>query len=558
MVISLFTSINYARPASCTEKVISVLSNYFYLGGVRATVMKGELWLENEKLEWYITALKVASFVLLFPVTLPLLAIHASLRYLHSFTVNVTSMYVTDTTMSKQDCITLGFVDSKPIMIFLFKQDLQNRPFHHLQQLCQAVKANAQKFQDPRIMVSYLKGELTSQFTVDLLDETSDTGGVSRDYLHELAKALIVGMPQFFVRSPPYCLPQMDHLSPQIEQYFESIGILMMYCYHAERQVKTPAATLFISRLTGQYFDEALFNAMLCLKAEEIDASELSLKVKIKVCQALVQSQVDAGAELNWLLKSLTDMTTSPELNYAFQINQFMESLGIDVADISPLFHTSGDQIKTINVETVKRNREKFIEEVIYLCMQKSTNMEVKKMLKPMHAIAKGMKEICYPGHNYSLNQINTHWNQFIRKIPYQTFSDKVQGSRLTPAFRQLIIKSIIYEGSNDKIIADVRRIKEWIVHPKTSEEEVRMFLKFTTGATTLLDGQTIKVLANELYPSVVPQASTCTFTLTFATRYPEDLVEQQLLQSEEEKSKTFISYLKQEMQRMLDKFDMS
>jgi hypothetical protein len=84
------------------------------------------------------------------------------------------------------------------------------------------------------------------------------------------------------------------------------------------------------------------------------------------------------------------------------------------------------------------------------------------------------------------------------------------------------------------------------------------MFLKFTTGATTLLDGQTIKVLANELYPSIVPQASTCAFTLTFSTQYPEDLIGQQLSQSEEEKSKTFISYLKQEMQRMLDQFDMS
>lgn len=553
--ISLFTSIDFAKPISYGQKAISLLSNYFYLGGMRATVMKGgELWFKNEKLEWHIIALKVASFALLFPVTLPLLAIHTGFRYMHSFTVNVTSQYVTNHSLSRKACRRLGFEDRKPILIYVFKQDLQNRPFHHLQKFCQAVKEKAQKVQDPRLIVSYLKGELTSQFREDMLEEASDTGGVSRDYLYELTKA-VIEQTQFFVESPPFCLPQIDRLSPQMEQFFQNIGILMMYCYHSKRQVETPTETLFIHRLTGQYFDEAMFNAMLCLKAEEIDTSELSLQAKIKMCVALVQSKVDAGAELNWLIKSLRDLTTSSQLNSAAEINQFMESLGIDAADLPPLFQTFGDQIK---VETVKSNREKFIEETIYLCMQRSTNMEVKKMFKPMHAIAKGMKEICYPGQNYSLNQINAYWDQFIRSVHYQTFSDKVQGSRLTPALRESIINNIIYEGSNDKITADVRRLKEWLAHPKTSEEEVRMFVKFTTGATTLLEGQTIKVLANELYPSIVPQASTCALTLTFSTRYPEDLIEQQLLQSEEEKSKTFISYLKQEMQRMLNQFDMS
>ncbi len=86
--ISLFTPINYTRPKSCAERVLSTLSNYFYLGGTRATVFQGdEVKLGNGKVSWQIIALKVASYVLLLPLTFPLLAINFGLRYQHKFTI---------------------------------------------------------------------------------------------------------------------------------------------------------------------------------------------------------------------------------------------------------------------------------------------------------------------------------------------------------------------------------------------------------------------------------------------------------------------------------------
>ncbi len=86
--ISLFTPINYTRPRSYTELAISTLSHYFYLGGMQATVVKNdEVQLEDGKISWNTIALKVASYVLLFPLTLPLLAINLALRYQHHFTV---------------------------------------------------------------------------------------------------------------------------------------------------------------------------------------------------------------------------------------------------------------------------------------------------------------------------------------------------------------------------------------------------------------------------------------------------------------------------------------
>lgn len=86
--ISLFTPINYTRPKSCGEETLSKLSNYFYLGGAQATVIKGnEVKLENGKISWKMIALKVASYVILFPITLTLLAIDLVLRTQYHFIV---------------------------------------------------------------------------------------------------------------------------------------------------------------------------------------------------------------------------------------------------------------------------------------------------------------------------------------------------------------------------------------------------------------------------------------------------------------------------------------
>ena len=86
--ISLFTPINYTRPKSCGEETLSKLSNYFYLGGTQATVIKGnEVKLENGKTSWKMIAFKVASYVILFPITLTLLAIDLVLRTQYHFIV---------------------------------------------------------------------------------------------------------------------------------------------------------------------------------------------------------------------------------------------------------------------------------------------------------------------------------------------------------------------------------------------------------------------------------------------------------------------------------------
>lgn len=84
----MHTAINYARHASLSEKTLSTISNYFYLGGTKVTVIKGdEVQVEAGQVAWYEAAVKVVSYILFFPLTLTLVAVSRGLRSGHNFTV---------------------------------------------------------------------------------------------------------------------------------------------------------------------------------------------------------------------------------------------------------------------------------------------------------------------------------------------------------------------------------------------------------------------------------------------------------------------------------------
>jgi hypothetical protein len=76
-----FSAINYTRECSYTERALSSLSNYFYLGGSKITVIEGfNATVTQEELPWLEMACKVAAYILTFPITLLLLAITELLR----------------------------------------------------------------------------------------------------------------------------------------------------------------------------------------------------------------------------------------------------------------------------------------------------------------------------------------------------------------------------------------------------------------------------------------------------------------------------------------------
>lgn len=95
--VSLFTSVHYIKPTSISEKTLSILSNYFYLGGQKVTVIEGnKVALESGNISWYTTALKVSSYIVLFPITFILFSINMALKQYYSFSV-ISSVDITET-----------------------------------------------------------------------------------------------------------------------------------------------------------------------------------------------------------------------------------------------------------------------------------------------------------------------------------------------------------------------------------------------------------------------------------------------------------------------------
>ncbi|HEX4839943.1 MAG TPA: hypothetical protein VFU89_05840 [Rhabdochlamydiaceae bacterium] len=440
-----------------------------------------------------------------------------------------------------------------PLCIFLFKKDLQNRPILHLQKLCQAIQQHLSKTRDYRIMVKYIEGDPSNfdpKKLADSLSNTTDTGGVFRDYLGELTKNLVSRLPSCFTGQPQALIPSAVNNAPALVQIFKDLGRLMMYCYNSYEEAQTPEGKIFIGRLIGRNFDDALFSAILSLSAEDIDApKELSFEAKVKIYSALVESRIDTGENVHWLKQTLQKIgTASNRLNSEEEIRQFMDSLGMTVEELPRAFTLWNK----VHVRAIKQDPEKFIEKVLNCTLKKSTGIEPGQMFGPVLMIAKGMKEFCRPGRSDdSTQQQNHRWDKTIRHINYKAFSAKVQGSLLTPAFRQSIVENIIIDKEcNPKIVLDVTALKEWILNPNTPDEKIRLFLKFATGATTLLPGQKLTILARDS-KGIVPCASTCAYTLTFAKEYPDEFAH-----STFDRDKKFIDIFVQEMERTVDQFD--
>lgn len=79
--INLFCSFDYKRKHSLSETFISGISHFLYLGGAKVTFIKGnEVRVKNNKMVWYVIALKITAFIVLFPLTLVLVPIHLQQR----------------------------------------------------------------------------------------------------------------------------------------------------------------------------------------------------------------------------------------------------------------------------------------------------------------------------------------------------------------------------------------------------------------------------------------------------------------------------------------------
>lgn len=468
--------------------------------------------------------------------------IDAIFQHMHPLSYSPFSMYYANSSFTEEQKQILGLSHS-PLIIFLFKEDLQRQPTKHLVELTKAISCRISEIPDYRIQINYLEGvpatlaEMKNDFS-SRLAQVADTGGVARDYLLTLTRGLIKKLPFHWIENSQSYLPYCKNLTEESINIFESLGRLIMYCYHAQDTVKTDVTLFIISRFLGHYFDDSLFYAALSLEGEEIE-NRMSFEGKKKICKALVEHWVNKGESVEWLALRLNQIPA--KLDSDESIKQFLLDFGIE----------ENESFNNYLLEAIQ-DEDKFKEKVICKTIEKTLGIDPTLFFEPLFAIAHGMKKFSHPGQKKCNNDENKDWNQLIKNINYQKFSCKVQGSALTSEIKKSIANSIVVDEScNEKIKHDVNCIKSWLIDPATLEDDIRVFLKFTTGATSLREGQIIRVYSAP-HRGIVPKASTCSLTLTFPSEYPEEFGN---LPVEQQKNE-FIRYLLQEMRRTMNFFD--
>lgn len=330
-----------------------------------------------------------------------------------------------------------------------------------------------------------------------------DAGGLARQYLNSLFEGLTGS------NDPKRCLtfekaesglslpmlkPNAHALSPKEVDMLRHMGTLFMHCYDS-------SSTSHYDRtaLTGRHFDDELFQKALQFSADDLDDANLNFSSQVAMAKKLFASD---RHKLD-LLNILSDPTLS-ESGFAYLQDVLMLDEGEFPSDTFP-----GSTFK----EKLQNNwpvvREKLFKD-----------HDFDKHQLPIRAIAQGMMSACVKGGPYADLEArrSTRWEQEIRRLDPQAMSDKIQGS----VDRETIASSIqIHGGSvNPEITKKTGWLQKWIRN-SASDQDIRNFLKFTTGSTSLLAGKKITIrqqvhsAAMPMLP--VPRAHTCSLELELA-----------------------------------------
>lgn len=391
------------------------------------------------------------------------------------------------------------------LKISVIKENLSAEPEWHLNQLCKLLaKAN-----QPDIFVDFIGNDLKSTGIVD-------GGGLRRDYIDDLVNALQQN-PSLFIEVDGVKLPRIlkHDMTPQKaiwecsdaeRETYQNLGKLMALCYNSVEEksflsIGDDKGTL----TTGCYFSDALFRAALCLSSNEIDTpfAMLGKETHIKIARALLQ---------NWDLPDLADIDLVISL-----LNPVTLQKHLDTQDSKTLLKAAylssnpdaylNNDLSSLNKQAIQDNPQQFIEELYqgifsHCKLIDGLKTSLGSILSPIHSLAQGM--------------------QAIQTSDSATdVSVKVQGS----LDRSSIINSLTYNDLLDPekytrpastpnpVIKKLNLLKNWLKQD-ASDQEVKQFIKFVTGASSLPKNKLIQVTHDSQPGLLLPKAYTCAFLL--------------------------------------------
>ncbi len=407
------------------------------------------------------------------------------------------------------------------VSIKVVRKGLKEVPEYHINKLTEIIEKSFQYKKDPKIEMTFLKSNMHG-------DEGVDRGGLTRDYLSELMEGIIAINKLNFKKMGLLVIPHaknecknlepLPFLNDQEKEIYKNLGKLITYCYHSERE-----GHFENTYLLGRHFDDSLFNAALCLTAEEIDTpfEDLTLETKLKMGEALLEARVASGmdmkyykARLDWI-RDFDNLTLQQLKDAAFQV------LNAECLPDDFTLNNVGDEA---DVDRINANKDKFKQFLIdSFFTPKGQHGQLGAHLAPIHAIAQGMKSICSPESFPNVND-NAKWNAKFKGQNYVAFSNKVQGSiNREEIANQIKLDVHMTKAAELEISKKAKWLQEWVLDGVNgaSEEDLKNLLKFVTGSSSLAKDAVIQVKSQiktykeDFIP--IPRAHTCSFEMELA-----------------------------------------
>ncbi len=323
----------------------------------------------------------------------------------------------------------------------------------------------------------------SSEFEVVYKGESGiDAGGLKREYIGTIASAIVNQKTLFKEVDGSLTLP----CNPNEVETYQNIGMLFAECYKSKSTVDAWESYERELITTGRLYSDALFKAALLLSYDDLSEAIATRDTEIKIARSILSDLDSNGSDT---VKNMI---------------QCFELLDGDSQDFSLAFYMLEESVQEVyedqdlnpDLQKIKANEVQFKEDLFNALMKDGTTIDELKgislgnMVGPIFQIAKGMSSRIL------------EWD-IERTKPIDVFSIKIQGS----IDRNQIVASI--QTVSDPVLTQkIVWLKEWI-QKDASDTEIKAFLKFVSGATSLAGATPIKVDA-QAAPSPFLSASSC------------------------------------------------
>jgi len=239
---------------------------------------------------------------------------------------------------------------------------------------------------------------------------------------------------------------------------------------------------------TGRHFDDSLFDVILTFTSKDLQEEDPSFNTVMNASEKFVREDPVKTRALGYLCKDPNILTS-----------EIFEEL-CAVVRYDDNFIAAGfvDEDDKLSLDKIKEGWED-AKQMIY------KQLKLEDVTLAAFYIARGMR---------SATESDEKWDNFIKK-DFLAVSGKIQGS----LDRELIASSI--DSTCPSLTPLIRQkgewLRNWIRDPTTTVQDLRNFLLFATGSSSLPLGKKLELQKQYSNVLPVPKAHTCSYVLELA-----------------------------------------